>query len=46
MQSDIFAMIKQKSDNERMGQSSLSLKRPYYSIALMKNLAQGMNDIK
>ena len=30
MQSDIFVMIKQKSDNEHMDQSSLSLKRPKY----------------
>ena len=30
MQSDIFDMIKQISDNERMEQSSLSLKRRWY----------------
>ena len=30
MQNDIFAMIRQKPNNERMEQSSLSLKRPQY----------------
>ena len=33
-----FAMIKQKSENERMEQSTVSLR--------MKNLWQGMNDTK
>ena len=45
MQSDIFTMIKQKSDNERMEKSILSLK-VHSIIARMKNLAQGLNDVK
>ena len=45
MQSNIFAIIKQKSDNKRIDQSTSSLKS--HSItARMKNLAQGINDIK
>ena len=30
MQSDIFAMVKQESDNRRIEQSNLSLKRPQF----------------
>ena len=30
MQSDIFAMVKQESDNGRIEQSNLSLKRPQF----------------
>ena len=40
-----FAMIKQKSENKRMDQSTLSLKG-HSIIAQMKNLSQGMNDTK
>ena len=41
-------MIKQKSENERIQQSTLNLKRPkYYRIdEMMKNLLQWMNDTK
>ena len=40
-----FAMIKQKSENERLEQSTLS-KKGQSIIALMKNLSQSMNDTK
>ena len=45
MQSNIFTMIKQKSDKERVEQTSLSLISRSI-IARMKNAVQGMNDIK
>ena len=45
MYSDIFVMIKQKSEKQHIEQSSLRLKR-HSVIAQMKNLVQGMNHIK
>ena len=45
MQSDIFAMIKEKSDNGRMEQSSISLIGHSF-IIWRKIVAQGMNDRK
>ena len=44
MYSDIFVMIKQKSDNQHIEQCSLRLKR-HSVIAQMKNLAQVTNHI-